>query len=190
MIPLGPALEACEGVCDRGTNVDGRLGIGEETHTLVIENQTQAEAATRPLGSCTEETSIGIDVVNISGKDKCYPEEPEDGKLPCEEAPAEQNKGTCATIEDLSEFKRKDRFKGKGDVRGELASLVVETSAKKKNRKKCGSLGVKGKQGKQGALQWLEGTYCCPDYSNHRPHYRLAMRWRLSGKKSKCGDME
>ena len=83
----------------------------------------------------------------MSGKDKCYTEEPEDGKLPCEEAPAEEHKGTCARIEDLSEVKRKDCFKGKCDARGELASLVVETSAKKKNRKKCGSLGAKGKQG-------------------------------------------
>ena len=115
----------------------------------MIENQTQAEAATIPLGSCTEGTSIGIDVGNISGKDKCYTEEPGDGKLPCEEAPAEEHKGTCARIEDLSEFKRKDRFKGKGDVRGELASLVVEISANKKNRKKYGSLGGKGKQGRK-----------------------------------------
>ena len=68
--------------------------------------------------------------------------------MPCDEAPAEEHKGTCARIEDLSEFKRKDRFKGKGDARGELASLVVEISAKKKNRKKYGSLGVKGKQGR------------------------------------------
>ena len=80
----------------------------------------------------------------MSGKDKCYTEEPEDGKLPCEEALAEEHKGTCARIEDLSEFKRK----GEGDARGELASLVVERSAKKKNRKKCVSLGVKGKQGR------------------------------------------
>jgi len=140
--------EACEGVRDRRPNDEGQLGIGEETHTLVIENQTQAEAATIPLGSCTEGTSIGIDVGNISGKDKCCTEEPGDGKLPCEETPAEEHKGTCARIEDLSEFKRKDRFKGKCDARGELASLVVETSAKKKNRKKCGSLGVKGEQGR------------------------------------------
>ena len=142
-------LEACEGVCDRGTNVDDRLGIGEEIHTLVNGNQTQAEAATRPLGSCAEGTSIGIDVGNISGKDKCYTEEPGDGKLPCEEAPAEEHKGTCARLEDLSEFERKDRFKGKFDARGELASLVVETPAKKKNRKKCGNLGGKSKQGRK-----------------------------------------
>ena len=140
--------EPCEGVSDRGTNDEGRPGMGVETHTLVIENQTQAEAATIPLGSCTEGTSIGIDVGNISGKDKCCTEEPGDGKLPCEETPAEEHKGTCARIEDLSEFKRKDRFKGKCGARGELASLVVEQSAKKKNPKKCGSLGVKGKQGR------------------------------------------
>ena len=85
---------------------------------------------------------------NISGKDKSYTEEPEDGNLPCEEAPAEEHKGACARIEDLSEFKRKDPFKGKCDAKGELASLVVEQSAKKKNPKKCGSLGVKGKQGR------------------------------------------
>ena len=122
--------------------------MGEEVHTLVIENQTQAEAATRPLGSCTEGTSNGIAVGNISGMDLCYTEGPEDGNLPCEEAPAEEYKGTCARIEDLSEVKRKDRFKGKCDARGDLASLVVEQSAKKKNRKKFGSLGVKGKQGR------------------------------------------